>query len=135
MIRRRIAVELLGDHIVLYFVGTPAKCAEFAKENDLEIDAEHIERESRDNHIATCFSQLGDSIIYAKRQLSTGDLVHECVHAAKAMLGRLGIDDEEAEAYTIEYIFKKLSSPSSFAPPEPSGGDSTVDSNNNGKQP
>jgi len=26
MIRRRIAVELFGNHIVLYFVGTPAKC-------------------------------------------------------------------------------------------------------------
>jgi len=94
-----------------------------------------IDRESRDNHIATCFSQQGHSIIYATHPLSPADLVHECVHAAKAMLGRLGIDDEEAEAYTIEYIFKKLSSPSSSAPPEPSGGNSTVDSNKNGKQP
>ena len=49
-----------------------------------------------------------DAIIFADTLIDEGTLVHELGHTSKHLLDIVGIKDEEAYCYTIEYLYNKI---------------------------
>ena len=49
-----------------------------------------------------------DPIIYANELIPEEELIHELGHAAKHILSLVKVDDEEAECYTLEYLYEQV---------------------------
>lgn len=46
----------------------------------------------------------GESVIYSRERMEIPVLAHELTHAARTMLADVGVDDDEAFAYTVEHL-------------------------------
>ena len=57
---------------------------------------------------AYTFKVAGDAIIYADSVICGSTMVHEIAHATKHLLSLVEIEDEEAECYTLEYLYERI---------------------------
>lgn len=59
------------------------------------------------SYAGICYSGGKKSIILINRK-EESVLIHELLHAVKAMCRSCGINDEEVECYTLDYLFDKF---------------------------
>jgi len=96
---------------VNYYVdcgATGSKLVDWFNENDTQ----HILNWGGDEADGCSWNVLGyDQLIWVRKKSDIASLVHECVHAAQAVLVHRGIDcnevGSEPMAYYIQYVFNK----------------------------
>jgi hypothetical protein len=77
-------------------------------EDDVEEIEEKLDDSVYEKKALTCC--IGDKleVYFHSEFLVESVVVHECYHLLKAIKRHIGFDDEETEAYLIEWLFKKI---------------------------
>ena len=92
---------------VCVFVGTREQFRSYVERENLEIDWDNYKDIEEMAAAFTVRFQL-DSMIVCTRKPEESVIVHEIVHAAKHILRIVDVDDEEAEAYLVEYLYDQI---------------------------
>lgn len=67
-----------------------------------------LSNKPHDFNIATTYSRKdGMNVVYSAKPLQPHQLVHELAHATRGIMLAKNVDDDEAFAYTIEYLYKE----------------------------
>ena len=98
---------------VLLCVGSVEDAEAACREHGVELDGER-KAKLRENidAAAVCMTvnDNADVLIWSQRPIPVPCLAHECVHAAAAILQKVGADGEEARAYLVEHLLDCLTS-------------------------
>ena len=67
-----------------------------------------VANKPHDWNTATTYSRRdGTNIIYSANPMKPAALIHELVHVVHGIMRAKGVSDEEAFAYTLEYLYKE----------------------------
>lgn len=92
---------------VMVFLGTREAVKRFITEEYDDVWDDESE-EILDRTSAVTFRLSSDALIFSSKPITDGVMVHEIGHAAKHLLRIVGVEDEEAECYLIEYLYDKI---------------------------
>lgn len=92
---------------VLVFFGSQEQLDNYIKQK-YPCYSEYVKDIDSPGDTATTLKLKDDAIIYGTHPLPEGRVVHEIVHATKHLLSLVGVEDEETECYTIEYLYDAI---------------------------
>lgn len=93
---------------VLVFIGSREQLRSYIEREGIEIEWDDEADEILDKSSAVTFRLKADIIIYAEHVPDEGVIVHEILHATKHLLRIVEVNDEEAEAYLLEYLYDEI---------------------------
>lgn len=94
---------------VCVFLGTREQFKAYLEREEIDFDWDGEDTDKMlDKYQAVTLRTDTDCIIYSDKEVDEGVLAHECVHAAKHVLRIVGVEDEEAEAYLVEYLYNGI---------------------------
>lgn len=105
---RVIDVQLLKCQLFIY-VGPHDKFLDRLRDDCKFPDSvikEISEAFEEDDEATTCFCH-GNTAIWSAKPMQQSVLVHELFHAAVSMVRSRHLTDDEAVAYTLEYLYKE----------------------------
>ena len=98
---------------VLVFIGDKEECARNLQKHKIKEDCVNAVRDyDMDGTLAYTMEIGSDVLVYMKKKQPMDIIVHELSHAVFKILKIVGIDPtecEEAYAYLIDYLYKKVS--------------------------
>lgn len=104
--KAQIEVEVYRRGIKIV-VGDQDWLRKVLSEDGIELTEEmwnSIEKKGKTTSAYTFAVGNGESVIYSKEKIEIPVLAHELTHAARTMLAEVGVDDDEAFAYTVEHL-------------------------------